>query len=557
MRTLTWFAVLLATVCAVAFWFARGRAVALPEAPQLLPCASYAPFHRPGQTPFDRNLVISREQIDDDLARIATRFRCVRTYSVSQGLAEVPHLAREHGLRVLLGIWIGRTPADNLIEIKRAIAVAKQDADLIDGIIVGNEVLLRREQTPAILRDYLQRVRRATRLPVTYADVWEFWIRNAELADAVDFVTVHILPYWEDDPVPEARAVAHVLDVYAHVREVFAGKRVVIGETGWPSAGRQREGAVPSLVNQAAFARTFAREADQQAIPYNLVEAIDQPWKRRLEGTVGGAWGFFNAEMQEKYPLAGPVREDAEWRMGLYAAAAGAALLALLAVSWQPAVRVVGLAFAVLAGAGVGAAAWGAYVEFLAQADTWGERVFGWVFLGLSLAAAIGLIRSLAEHVAHRPGPHGPAPAASLIPWFCTNESAYSARGRRLGALRVALLFGVTVGSVLLVTDPRYRGFPVLLYAAPVLGFLLLALLRRAAVDASGFEERALAVLLLACLPVILVREGLANTQALAWVALGLSFSASVLLSWRYGKPAPGEAAHADDEADRSRRRTV
>ncbi len=104
-------------------------------------------------------------------------------------------------------------------------------------VIVGNEVLLRRELPEAALRAYLERIRAATALPVTYADVWEFWLRHPSLAQAVSFITIHILPYWEDNPVGIEDAVPHVQQVYRRVRAAFPGQEILIGETGWPSEG--------------------------------------------------------------------------------------------------------------------------------------------------------------------------------------------------------------------------------------------------------------------------------------------------------------------------------
>ncbi len=199
----------------------------------------------------------------------------------------------------------------------------RRDADAIDAVIVGNEVLLRRELPAAALADYIGRVRAATTLPVTYADVWEFWLQNPELAGAVSFVTVHLLPYWEDEPMPIERAVDHVVSVLARVREAFPGKEVFIGEAGWPSKGRRREGAVPSRVNQARFVRELANAAAARGLRYNVIEGFDQPWKRRLEGTVGGFWGVLDADGREKFPLRGAVAEDPEWRRGLLASGAG------------------------------------------------------------------------------------------------------------------------------------------------------------------------------------------------------------------------------------------
>src|SRR5262245_26152581 len=221
----------LAALYGLAWWHARGQLVALQDAPiERLPCVSYAPYRLPGQTPFTKGFVVSPAQIDADLALLAKRTSCVRIYSVDQGLALVPELARKHGLRVLLGLWIGRDRAENERELALGMEVIRRAADAIDAVIVGNEVLLRRELPPTVLADYIRRVRAATTLPVTYADVWEFWLQNPEVADAVSFITIHLLPYWEDDPMPIERAVDHVMSILARVQTAFPGREVFIGE---------------------------------------------------------------------------------------------------------------------------------------------------------------------------------------------------------------------------------------------------------------------------------------------------------------------------------------
>ena len=132
-------------------------------------------------------------------------------------------------------------------------------------------------------------------MPVTYADVWEFWLRNTEIANVVDFITIHILPYWEDFPVAARDAVAHVDAIRQQVVNAFPGKEVLIGEVGWPSAGRMREGALPSPVNQARVILDVLALSKRDHFNVNVIEAFDQPWKRALEGTVGGHWGLLKA----------------------------------------------------------------------------------------------------------------------------------------------------------------------------------------------------------------------------------------------------------------------
>jgi glucan 1,3-beta-glucosidase len=520
---------LLGAVAVAAWWAVRAAPVDIVDAPaDRVPCVSYAPFRLPGESPFVQGFRASPARIDQDLGLLAARTACIRTYSVDQGLDEVPRLARKHGLRVLLGVWIGRDATENEAELARALAVLRRDADVIDAVIVGNEVLLRREQPPERLRGYIERVRAATPLPVTYADVWEFWLRNPALAEAVSFVTVHMLPYWEDEPQPVERAVDHVLRMHARVRAAFPGKAILIGEIGWPSAGRRREAAVPSLVNQARFVREFAAAAARERLRYNVIEAFDQPWKRRLEGTVGGHWGLDDSAGRAKFPLQGPVIEAPHWHRGAAAAVAGAAAFLLAGLARAPRPGAAGAAFLALAGV-AGGALLARQAEVVAAAS---RDAFEWsVGVGFTLFAALATLLcalALARSMSGTPVPR-PATAAEVVRWFRTDRSPRTALERWFGVARFAVLLAAAVVSVLLAFDPRYRDFPLAGFAAPGIGFALLAW--AAGPTPVGVEERTLGWVLAVAVPVIMWRETPANVDALAWMALTGLLAASVLVA--------------------------
>ncbi|MCC6609918.1 MAG: glycoside hydrolase family 17 [Burkholderiales bacterium] len=537
MRTL---ALVVLAACAAAslnYWWQRGQSVAPVDAPRgRIACISYAPYRLPGQSPFVAGTRIPAAQIRADLERLARRVRCVRTYSVSQGLAEVPRIARSLGLEVLLGVWIGRDDRANERELARAIEAANREPDTVRAVIVGNEVLLRREQPPERLRAMIERVRAAVPQPVTYADVWEFWVRHRELAAGVSFVTVHILPYWEDQPVPVERAVDHLLQVYGEVQRALPGKPIFVGETGWPSAGRDREGASPGRINQARYVREFLTAAAGRGMDYNLIEAFDQPWKRDLEGTVGGHWGLLDASGHDKFPLQGALAEDPEWYRGWVAAAIVAGLMILgerlAGRRYGPS----GVAALALAGAACGATLY-AQFRYLAESS---RTVLEWAIGGaLTAGAAVaavllsGAVAQLVDASAEsRKGARRLVPplrpAAEAI---APRAGAPRAAGSWLGLLRFAFLFAAAGQCLMLVFDARYRGFPVALYAIPAAGFALLGALSEAH-RRTGVEERLLAGLLVVAAPLIAAQETLANSQAIAWCATCLLFGGPVLGQW-------------------------
>lgn len=284
-----------------------------------LQSVSFAPY-RPGQSPLTRTFP-TPDQIEEDLRRLQGKVRAVRTYSAGENLETVPQRAGKYGLKVWHGAWLNDNDKENLEQVNLLIDHANKYKDTVERVIVGNEVLLRKELTANQLRRYIRQVKQRVSQPVTYADVWEFWMRNPSLADEVDFITIHILPYWEDVPIgldrrePDGKPTIekHIVDIYKKVQDRFPGKTIVIGETGWPSDGRMRSDARPGRVEQVRYFSTFRSIADREKFDYNIVEAFDQYWKARQEGTVGAAWGLLDAQRHDKFELGKPVSAEPHW----------------------------------------------------------------------------------------------------------------------------------------------------------------------------------------------------------------------------------------------------
>ncbi len=529
---------------AVGYWWQRGQPVALPDAPTgRLQCVSYSPFRLPGETPHDRSFHAAPARVDEDLARLAHETECVRTYSVQQGLDAVPAAAQRHGLKVWLGVWIGRDALENEREIATAIDLARRHRDAIAAIVVGNEVLLRREQPPERMAQYLREVRRAVEgIPVTYADVWEFWIQNPALAKEVDFVTVHMLPYWEDLPIPVENAVGHAMAMYDHVKAKFPGKEVAIGEAGWPSAGRHRRGAVPSVLNQARFIREFAAAASARGIRYNVIEAFDQPWKRAQEGAMGGYWGLFDSAGHSKFPLKGPVVEDPRWLQGY--AAMGAGVLLFVLGGRARGVRSAGGA-ALLVSAGI--ATGGALLAQWRYMDASNRDVLEWLATGLYTLAAVAV--ALSASIALGRWLQGEAPRP-LAAWHRIRDGAPAGVDAWLGGLRALFLFGAAVMALLLVFDPRYRDFPLPLHLVPAAAFALLGI--AGATGEPEIEERAAAAWIALTAPLIVVVERLDNLHALGWLAVAAAYAVPVFVAWGRSRRRSTMTASPSPTAERS-----
>jgi glucan 1,3-beta-glucosidase len=322
-------------IIAAAWWW-LGLPADLERAPvdpnDKVQCISYAPF-RTHQTSLSPATQVSREQIEEDLAQVAKISDCIRTYATDLGLDQIPALAAKAGLKVIQGIFLDRDRHKNSEQIAAGIRLARAYPGTVIALVVGNEVLLRKEMSASELAADIRSVKAQAGVPVTYADVWEFWLSNRELEDAVDFVTIHILPYWENVPIPAERAASHAAEIRGRVAAVFPGKDVLIGEIGWPSEGRMREGSLPSRINQARVISEVLALARRENFRVNLFEAYDETWKQEIEGTVGGSWGLFDSLRRTlKYPPGVPVRNFPIWKLQM----CGGLVLAILVfgVAW-------------------------------------------------------------------------------------------------------------------------------------------------------------------------------------------------------------------------------
>ncbi|MFJ4343807.1 beta (1-6) glucans synthase [Pseudomonas sp. NPDC089401] len=499
-------ACLLALLGLGALWYGLGKPVLLPDAASpthKLQCASYTPFDK-DQSPYDQPFRLRPARMDADLALLAERFQCIRTYSMS-GLEAIPALARKHGLKVMLGAWVNANPVDTDKEVHALIAAANANPDVVSAVIVGNETLLRKEVTGERLAALIHQVKSQVKVPVTYADVWEFWLQHPQIAPAVDFLTIHLLPYWEDDPRGIDQALAHVADVRRVFGTRFAPKGIFIGETGWPSEGRQRETAIPSRANEARFIRGFVSMAEANGWDYNLIEAFDQPWKRANEGAVGGYWGLYDADRQDKGVLEGPVSNLQLWPQWLLACVA--LMTSLLLVAGRPATPLAALLLPLLAAFGAGCLGlWGELMR--SHARFAGEWAWALVLAGLNLLVLMHAVLALVRREGWR---------ERLFAWLQV----------RAGWLLLAAGFAAAVSMLAMVFDPRYRSFPTAALALPAVVYLLRPVAARRA------EVALLAFIVGAGVLPQLYREGLQSQQAWGWAVVSVLMTAALWRSLR------------------------
>jgi hypothetical protein len=306
----------------------------------------------------------------------------------------------------------------------------------------------------------------------------------------------------------------------------FPGKEILIGETGWPSEGRMRAGALPSRTNQARVVSEILNLAKQENFRVNLIEAYDQPWKRQLEGTAGGYWGLFDSVQRAlKYPPGEAVSNFPPWKLQM---ACGMALSVLIFGSAWLALR----------------------------RRPWTPRLASWVAVGISATTAGILLGVASDKLFYESYGFGGwlmwgslLAAAVVSPLFCANALMSGSSlptflellGPRDG--RTGSVLTIILGAALLVTtligtqtalgfvfDPRYRDFPFAALTMAVVPFALLTLLNRPQEGARPIAETVFAGLLAVSVVYTAFNEGSENWQSL-WTC-AMYFLLAVTL-WR------------------------
>lgn len=456
-----------------------------------LQCVSYAPFSK-DQSPFDSNFKLDEELVRKDLQLLSKYTNCIRTYSTI-GLEMIPSIARENNLKMLMGAWVSADETSTRKELDTLIKLAKENKDVVKAVIVGNEVLLRRDSSAEKLYAYIKEVKSSLPdIKVTYADVWEFWLANPQIKDVTDFVTIHILPYWEDKPMNIDEAINHLVKVRVEVEEILGNKSILIGETGWPSEGRMREDVLPSKINQALYVREFVKVAQKHNWDYNIIEAFDQPWKRLKEGAVGGYWGLFDKDRGDKNVFKGEVSDFPNYKYLAFAAGVLIFVFSFLLRKEKLSSKklfvfsVVNILFSIL------------YVlqveQYFITVRTNIESV--WAFFVLLV------------HL--------------FIYYFMLENLLNKKKAIPISLFYFSSLFVVVI-SLMLAIDGRYQNFEIYAFIISAISFLWLLKDRYDELNFNGFEKLLSFILFLSSI-LILKNETISNSFSNIWILISLAF---------------------------------
>lgn len=255
---------------------------------------SFSPYVE-GQGPGTQ---LSAAQIRERLAFIQPYTNWIRSFSCSEGNELIPAIARENGLKTMVGVWLDGNREQNEIELANAIDIA--NAGHADILGVGNEVLLRGDLSEDELIDCINRVKQSVSgVDVGYVDAYFEFQVHPRVTEACDVILANCYPFWEGCPADHA--LLYMKEMYRRAQHAANGKKVIISETGWPNIGTPTDGAVPSFENAIKYFIDTFQWAEQDDIEIFYFSSFDETWKVDAEGDVGAYWGLWDKDGNPKY----------------------------------------------------------------------------------------------------------------------------------------------------------------------------------------------------------------------------------------------------------------
>jgi len=242
--------------------------------------------------------IISEEQIETRMKVIKPYVKWVRSFSCVDGNENIPRIAHKHGLKTLVGAWLGSDAEKNEIEIESIIKVAKEgNADIV---AIGNEVLLRGDLTEDEIIKFIQKVKlEIPNIPVGYVDAYYEFVNHPLICNVCDVILANCYPFWEGYPIEHS--LAYLKNMYQLAVNAAKGKKVIISETGWPNLGSPDRSAVPSYENALRYFINAFSWAEQENIDMFYFSSFDETWKIEKEGDVGAYWGLWDKDGNLKF----------------------------------------------------------------------------------------------------------------------------------------------------------------------------------------------------------------------------------------------------------------
>ncbi len=254
----------------------------------------FSPYEE-GQQPGDQ---MTEKQIRRRMKIIKPYTKWVRSFSCTDGNELIPIIAKEYGIKTLVGAWLGDDAEINKKEISGLIKLAKDG--YVDIAAVGNEVMYRGDLTEEALLSFMYQVKEAIpNIPMGYVDAYYEFTQRPKITEACDVILANCYPYWEGCSIEYS--LIYMKDMFNQAVRAANGKKVIITETGWPSQGEGLQGAIPSFDNAIKYFINTQLWSHEDAIDIFYFSSFDESWKVGAEGDVGAFWGLWDKDEDPKF----------------------------------------------------------------------------------------------------------------------------------------------------------------------------------------------------------------------------------------------------------------
>ncbi|UJH67524.1 glycosyl hydrolase family 17 protein [Allomuricauda sp. SCSIO 65647] len=241
---------------------------------------------------------ISEDQIHRRMEIIKPYTNWIRSFSCTEGNEAIPRIAKEYGIKTLVGAWLGDDPDINNRELEGLIKLANEG--FVDIAAIGNEVMYRGDLSEDELLDFIKRGKEAiTHVPVGYVDAYYEFRERPRITEVCDVILANCYPFWEGCDLDYS--LLYMKDMFRQAERAGGGKKVIISETGWPSQGTNLDGAHPSLVNFIKYFINTQKWSKEEAIEIFYFSSFDESWKVGAEGDVGAFWGLWDKDEKLKF----------------------------------------------------------------------------------------------------------------------------------------------------------------------------------------------------------------------------------------------------------------
>lgn len=252
-------------------------------------------LYEEGQKPGD---FITETQVRRRMEIIKPYTKWIRSFSCTDGNELIPMVAKEYGIKTLVGAWLGKDSEVNEREINGLIELAKDG--YVDIAAVGNEVLYREDLTEDELLNFISRVKKEiTNIPVGYVDAYYEFTQCPRITELCDVILANCYPFWEGCNFDYS--LLYMKNMYYQALNAAKGKKVIITETGWPSQGKSVEGAHSNIENARNYFINTQLWSKADNIDVFYFSSFDESWKVGAEGDVGAYWGIWDKNEKMKY----------------------------------------------------------------------------------------------------------------------------------------------------------------------------------------------------------------------------------------------------------------